>query len=129
MIEIAIDPTSAQIKNLMTQPHQGKVVMINLLQLKPWVEETGGQTGAALYADYMNQAAPFLAQVGGKVLYFGDYLAQLIAPDGEAAWDKILLVEYPAKEKFLEMIQLPGYPSALRTKAVANSRLWATTTK
>lgn len=128
MIEIAIDPTSAQIKSLMTQPHQGKVVMVNLLQLKPWIEEDG-KTGAALYADYMQKAAPFLTQVGGKVLFFGDFLAQVIAPEGEAAWDKILLVEYPSKEKFLEMVQLPSYPSAMREKAVANSRLWATTTK
>ncbi|NJL13574.1 MAG: hypothetical protein HC913_11590 [Microscillaceae bacterium] len=37
----------------------------------------------------------------------------------------MVLVEYPSKEHFLEMIKNPAYPSHLRTAALQDSRLIA----
>jgi len=115
---MAIDPTGSQIKALVTSELDGPIVMLNLLRFKP-----GG--GRESYAAYLEAADPYLSQVGGEVLFRGDARQVVIGEDGE--WDLVLVVRYPSKEAFLEMLRIPEYheATALRTNALLDSRLIA----
>ena len=115
---MAIDPTGSQIKALATGDLTGPVVMLNLLRFNP----DGGEES---YARYLDATAPFLADVGGRVLFHGTASAVVIGIDGE--WDAVLIVEYPDKEAFLGMLRIPGYQAVtgLRTAALVDARLIA----
>ena len=95
----------------------GPVVMLNLLAMKP-------DGGLEKYCEYGEAVAPILlersaasrssAAPGGSAL---------IGSDQE--WDLVLLVEYPSRAAFLEMIGSPEYQAIahLRTEALAASEL------
>ena len=93
----------------------GPVVMLNLLEFLP-------DGGAERYAEYGAAVAPLLEGVGGRVLFTGRGSGALIGSDG---WDLVLLVEYPTRAAFMEMIGSPGYAEIahLRTEALARSEL------
>jgi hypothetical protein len=57
----------------------------------------------------------------------GHVAVSVIAPEGEE-WDDAVLVEYPSRKAFLDMLALPDYQAAVfhRTAALDDSRLIAT---
>lgn len=99
----------------------GSFQMLNLLKFKEHVSETG-LTGKEQYQEYMKAAAPFIQSSGAKLNYLANTVYSVIGPQ-ENEWDKILLVEYPSKEAFLNMVMDPEYPAQLRTLALSDSRL------
>ena len=67
-----------------------------------------GESGEAVYTRYAQNAAPFVAEVGGKLIWQGK--ADHYIVDGEDdRWDKVLLVEYPSRAAFLQMLQSPKF--------------------
>jgi uncharacterized protein (DUF1330 family) len=114
-------PTPDQYKQLMNLPHAGPVVMVNLLKFNP-------EGGKESYAKYAEASWPCLKAVGGKLLYRGRYRMAVIGDDD---WDEILLVEYPSAGAFMTMMRDKTYQAIVhyRTEALADSRLWATTTE
>ncbi len=70
---------------------------------------------------------PFLLKVGGQPLYAGDGSTALVAEPGQA-WDAVLLVRYPSRAAFLQMVADPEYQriSHLRTAALHEAVLQAT---
>lgn len=117
---MAVDPTSADIKQLLAEDPGGPVVMLNLLRFK----QPGG---AESYAAYSEAAAPYLAEYGGKLLYAGDGATALVAEDGQS-WDAVLVVRYPSRQAFVDMVTDPGYQSIthLRTAALDEAVLQPT---
>jgi uncharacterized protein (DUF1330 family) len=127
-------PTSlaALVKDL---PDDTPVTMLNLLRFRdvasyqPGAAETGaaGQSGRGAYATYSRHVMPLLFGVGGKPIWIGDAHCMVIAPPGES-WDEAILVQYPDKHAFLQMIHSPEYQAIVhhRTAALADSRLVAT---
>lgn len=115
----SIDPTPQQFSELSRAPIEGPVVMLNLLKFKP----DGGRES---YEKYGELAAPHLKKAGGRVLYQGDGRTTVIGEDG---WDEVLLVEYPSRKAFLDMVTDPDYQAFThyRTHALADSRLYCTT--
>lgn len=113
----SIDPTEAQLAAFASAPLQGPIVMVNLLRFAPG--------GAASYAKYGAAVGPLLKEIGGRVVFQSSGKGTLIGPD---AWDQVLLVEYPSRDKFLEMIRSEAYQKAvpLRSAALADSRLYCT---
>lgn len=113
-----IDPTGSQIKSLASSDLAGPVVMVNLLRFDP----VGGEES---YGRYLDATAPFLADVGGTILFHGPARHVVIGDDGE--WDAVLLVRYPDKEAFLRMLRIPEYQAVtgLRTAALVDARLIA----
>lgn len=95
------------------------VIMLNLLAFN----DTGGQPR---YLEYGAAVAPLLAKVGGRVLYQGRGDELLI---GYAGWDMVVLVEYPSRRAFTEMVTSPEYRAIahLRDEALSRSMLQATT--
>jgi uncharacterized protein (DUF1330 family) len=117
---MAVDPRGEDLKRLMAEDPGGPVVMLNLLRFAP-----GGQ---ASYQEYARRTAPFLKRYGGRVLYAGQGSTALVAEDGQA-WDAVLVVQYPSREAFLDMVADPEYRevTALRTRALSEAVLQATT--
>lgn len=95
----------------------GPIVMLNLLALKP-------EGGFEKYMEYGQAVAPILARIGGRPIFSGEGERALIGPAGRT-WDLVLLVEYPSRAAFLEMIGSPDYQAIahLRTEALAASEL------
>ncbi|GAA3534652.1 hypothetical protein AFL01nite_06700 [Aeromicrobium flavum] len=115
---MAVDPTGADLKRFLSEDPGGGVVMLNLLQFRP--------DGVASYREYSERIVPFLAKVGGEVVYAGNLSTALVAPDGWA-WDAVLLVRYPSREAFSQMVADPDYQqiTGLRTAALDEAVLQA----
>lgn len=94
----------------------GPVVMLNLLEFKP-------DGGREKYMEYGEAVAPILEGVGGKPVFTATGGRALIG--GDRTWDLVLLVRYPSRAAFLEMIGSPGYQAIahLRTEALTYSEL------
>ena len=93
----------------------GPVLMLNLLDFKP-----GG--GAERYAEYGEAVAPLLERAGARIVDAGTGGGALIGP---SKWDLVVLVSYPTRQAFLEMIGSPEYQAVahLRTEALERSEL------
>jgi uncharacterized protein (DUF1330 family) len=91
------------------------VVMLNLLAFR----EDGGRER---YEEYGAAVAPLLEKVGGRVVHMAQAGRPLL---GDRAWDLVVLVEYPTRRAFLEMIGSPEYQAIahLRTEALLRGEL------
>jgi len=118
---MAVDPTQDDVRRYVAEDDGGPVVMLNLLRY-------AGSEGAASYARYAEAVQPHLARVGGEVLYAGDCSTELVGAEGHN-WDAVLVVRYPSRQKFLEMVMDPAYQeiTELRTSGLEAAVLQATT--
>ena len=91
------------------------VVMLNLLRF----EADGGRER---YAEYGAAVAPLLEKAGARVVFLGDAAGPLL---GDGSWDSVLLVEYPTRQAFLDMISSAEYQAIghLRTEALEKGEL------
>ena len=91
------------------------IVMLNLLRFKP----DGGQER---YGEYGAAVAPLLERAGGRIVFAGDPATALL---GDDSWDLVVLVEYPTRQAFLDMISSPEYEEIghLRTEALTRGEL------
>lgn len=118
---MAIDPRGADLKRFLAEDAAGPVVMLNLLRFAD-----GGRASYEKYAAALE--ARFLPRYGGVVLYAGDGSTALVAEPGQE-WDVVLLVRYPSREAFSQMVADPEYQevTGLRTGALTEAVLQATT--
>jgi uncharacterized protein (DUF1330 family) len=95
----------------------GPVYMLNLLEFLP-------DGGAERYDEYGAAVAPLLERAGGQAIFAGRPAESLI---GEGSWDLMLLVSYPTRQAFLDMVSSPEYQEIehLRSEALARSELRA----
>jgi uncharacterized protein (DUF1330 family) len=116
----AVDPTGQDLKRFLQEDDGNPIVMLNLLRFKP----DGGRES---YNKYARAILPFLEQVGGEVVYFGDASTPLV---GEG-WDAVLLVRYPSRQAFSDMVADPDYQAIthLRTQALDAAVLQPTATR
>lgn len=117
-----LDLTREQFKSFMALPIDTPLQMLNLLKFKDHVLETG-ITGKEQYKNYMMATTPFFESSKAKVVFFGTPQFTLIGPQDTLEWDKVLIVEYPTKKDFVNMILTEGYPSEMRKLAIEDSRL------
>lgn len=99
----AIEPNPAQRATLSEAAanNQEPVVMVNLLQFGP--------DGAASYQRYAKEVQPYLDSVDAKVVYAGD-ASHVVAGDIDRPWwDAIVVVRYPSRAAFVEMVTNPRY--------------------
>ncbi len=116
---MAVDPTGQDLKRYLTEDPEGEVVMLNLLRFRP--------DGRESYASYSREIQPFLEKVGGSVVYAGECGTSLVPSEG-TGWDAVLLVRYPSREAFSQMVADPDYQGIthLRTEALEEAVLQAT---
>ena len=119
MATMTVDPTGRDLKRYLADDPDGEVVMLNLLRFKP-----GGRPS---YEAYERALRPFVAGVGGEVVYVGDCGVPLVAPEGHE-WDVLLLVRYPSRRAFSQMVADPEYQAIthLRTQALSAAVLQPT---
>ncbi len=117
-----LDLTKAQYLEFMKFDIDEKFQMLNLLK---FVDKVPGSdlTGLEQYKEYMKAVTPFFIEAEAKIVYDGKPYFTLIGPAEYQEWDKVLIIEYASKGKFINMISSPGYPGALRKKALIDSRL------
>jgi uncharacterized protein (DUF1330 family) len=110
-------PRPEAVQALVESQELGRVVMLNLLKFKP-------VGGAASYTEYARQVTPILERIGAKVIFAGPVTSTVI---GEQPWDSILLVEYPSRKVFVEMIASAEYQAIhhFRDEALERSELHA----
>jgi uncharacterized protein (DUF1330 family) len=91
------------------------LVMLNLLAFKP-------EGGRERYEEYGEAVAPLLEKAGGRIAFLGEPAQALL---GEGSWDLVVLVEYPSRQAFLEMIGSAEYQAIghLRTEALSKGEL------
>ncbi len=117
---MAVDPRGKDIKNYLQEDPGGPVVMLNLLRFRP--------DGRELYAQYAEHlSSTFLPRYGGEVLYAGEGSSVLAAEPGQE-WDAVLMVRYPSRAAFSQMVADPEYQKVthLRTEALEEAVLQAT---
>ena len=95
--------------------------MLNLLRFAE-----GGREQYARYAQALNET--FLPRYGAEVLYAGGGSTVLVAEAGQD-WDAVLLVKYPSRKAFSDMVADPEYQevTSYRTDALQEAVLQATT--
>jgi uncharacterized protein (DUF1330 family) len=103
----AIKPNPQQFQELAQSPEKGAVVMLNLLKFKKKADG-GARSGAAAYRRYGDGAVRMIAESGGRVLWQGR-ADQILIGDPAEDWDTVVLVEYPSRQSFLEMVSRPDY--------------------
>lgn len=82
------------------------IVMLNLINF----EADGGRER---YLQYHKMAKPILARFGAQILFGGDGLSVLTAgPAG--GWDVVVLVQYPSRSAFRNMVADPEYQEAFK---------------
>ena len=108
-----------EFKTMAASTDPGPFVMLNLLKFK-------GKEGLDSYAAYAREATRILGEIGAQVLYLGKAGEML---QGGERWDALLLVRYPSRKAFLEMISRPDYQAAHahRETALERAVLYVTT--
>lgn len=117
---MAVDPTGRDLKRFLAEDPGGPVVMLNLLRFLP----DGGRES---YREYARRFSQESERFGAEVLYVGDGSTPLVAEDGQS-WDAVLIVRYPSRQAFSDMVRDPAYSAIthLRTEALSEAVLQAT---
>lgn len=119
LVRMAIDPTGKDLKRFLAHEPERPVVMLNLLRFKD-----GGAEG---YADYLRHFRRFAEQVGASIIYYGLGSDPIVAEQGQD-WDAVLLVSYPSRFAFSEMVRDEEYQRGthLRTDSLIEAVLQPT---
>jgi uncharacterized protein (DUF1330 family) len=109
---MAITPNADQLRELASNAEEGPVVMLNLLKYRQRAHD-GDTTGEAEYRTYGDAAVAMIEERGGSVLWAGR-ADQVLIGDPAQDWDHVLLVQYPSRAAFLDMVGQPAYQEAHR---------------
>jgi uncharacterized protein (DUF1330 family) len=110
-------------------PDGQPIVLINLLRYRHQTTVNGEDiTGRQAYQRYAKALEPIIMRVGGRPIWSGQARFVLIGPPDER-WDEVILVAYPSRNAFQQMLATSGYQACagLRTAALEDSRLIAAT--
>jgi uncharacterized protein (DUF1330 family) len=100
---MAIYPTAEQIQELLTGPADQPVVMVNLLRFKAQADGTdAGLSGEQAYRRYAEAMRAVIEAEGARIFWVGR-VDSVVIGDSEALCDMIALVEYPSRQKFVEI--------------------------
>lgn len=101
---VALSPGA--LEAFFTESDDTPVVMLNLIRFQP-------DGGRDRYLDYLAMAKPILTRFGAKILFGGDGLAVLTEEPVEG-WDAFVLVQYPQRSAFKDMVADPDYQAAFK---------------
>lgn len=92
-------------------PDKGPVVMVNLVRLRAQSADGNG-TGWDAYLRYSQGVSPLLKARGATVLWAGNSEGVSFGDLHGARWDYVVLVRYPSRAAFLDMIKSDDYARA-----------------
>lgn len=96
-----IDPAAASVGALLDSDDDRPPTMLNLLRFS--------DGGRHLYEEYAERIQPILRDYDADTVFAGDCSTTLVAPADYSDWDSVLLVRYPSRQAFLEMVSDPVY--------------------
>ena len=114
---------------LRSLPDAGPVVMVNLVKYKVHSDDGNG-SGQDAYERYSRAVVPpLLRAVGGMVLWSGRAEGAAFGDPGATYWDHVVLVWYPSRRAFLDMVTSTAYAEANvhRENGVTDHIILATT--
>ena len=117
---MAVDPKGKDLDDFLAADPDAPVVMLNLLRFN--------EGGRELYLRYAREFSErFAPRYGVEVVYAGDGGAALVAEDGQQ-WDAVLLVRYPNRRTFSQMVADAEYQQItyLRSDALEEAVLQPT---
>lgn len=126
-----VDPDPKRLPDILKSiPGDTPIVMLNLLRFRKRALYKDGEAdydGREAYRRYSEVAFRKVKGVGGELVWSGEGLAAVIAPE-EEHWDEVLLVRYPSIQAFASMLRDPEYHEATkhRTAALSEARLICT---
>ena len=92
-------------------PDKGPVVMVNLVRLRERSTDGNG-TGWDAYLRYSQATMPLIKARGGTVLWAGNAEGVSFGDLHGARWDYVVLVQYPSRAAFLDMMTSDDYARA-----------------
>ena len=101
---VSISPVA--LEAFLTGDDDSAVVMLNLLRFAP-------DGGREKYLGYLQMAKPILARFGAQILFGGDALPVLTTGQAQQ-WDAVVLVRYPRRSAFKNMVADPEYQIAFQ---------------
>lgn len=110
-------PDGEQLRNFRDHPRKGTIQMINLLkfhdraQYQPGEVDDGDVSGREAYVRYGAAVGRIATSLGGRIVWSGQPEVVFIGNDGDL-WDEVVVVEYPSRDAFLQMIAMPEYQAA-----------------
>jgi uncharacterized protein (DUF1330 family) len=104
---MAIEPESADLERFRAGDNGRPFVLVQLLRFV--------EGGRERYLEYSAKAQQILSSLGAQVLYGGECVEPLLAGERQG-WDAIVVVRYPNRAAYVEMLGDPKY------KAVASVR-------
>jgi len=109
--KMGVDPRGKDLKRYLSEDSGGPVVMLNLLRY--------AEGGRELYARYVEALREtFLPRYGAEVLYAGEGSTALVAESGQQ-WDAVLVVQYPSRQAFSDMVADPDYQQVTQWRTAA----------
>jgi uncharacterized protein (DUF1330 family) len=107
---MTIRPNAEQFRQLAESPEKGPVVMLNLLKFKTKGTGDAG-SGEESYRRYGDAAVAMIEERGGRIIWQGR-ADQILIGDPTQDWDTVVLVQYPSRQSFIEMVSNPEYMKA-----------------
>lgn len=104
------NPTGDQFREMKSSEKQGSFVMVNLLKFKPEGRKEG-ETGKQSYERYADSLVSLLKKAGGRLIWLGS-VDQVFIGYEDDSFDHVMLVEYPSRKVFLDMVSSPEYLEA-----------------
>lgn len=108
---MAISPNREQFVEYAKSDLDGEVVMLNLVRFA----RTGAsekESGAAAYSRYGDQVTEMIEAQGATIVWSGLPHHVFVGDPDADRWDAVVLVMYPSREKFIEMVSTPEYNTA-----------------
>jgi uncharacterized protein (DUF1330 family) len=97
---VDIEPGKSELQRFREGDGGRPFVLVQLLRF--------AEGGRDLYLKYSVAAQPIVRSFGGQVLYAGECVEPLLAAPGQA-WDAVVLVRYPNRAAYLDMLAAPAY--------------------
>lgn len=105
---MSITPNAEQFTDYVQSDLEGEVVMLNLLAFKERAADGSG-SGRGAYARYGDDVGRMIEARGGKVIFMGEARHVFVGDPEANEWDVVVLVSYPSRQAFIEMVSTPEY--------------------
>ena len=94
-------------------PDEGPVVMVNLVRFKT-ASADGDGSGWDAYLRYSKGFAALMKAVGATILWAGKVEGAAFGDVSGRPWDFVVLVQYPSRRAFLDVLTSADYAKANR---------------
>lgn len=113
------EPTNSQLEEIAEADQESPFDMINFLKYRPVAiydsvtDNAIGRCGREAYQEYGTAVFPKIIGLGGSLVYKGA-CDHLFVGDESQDYDELIIVRYPSRRAYLEMINSAEYQEAIK---------------